>query len=117
MIWDQDERNLYVKTSVIALLAEIQRIDSENSGKPYEPGHFKMYSAADLETHPSHWKIEGDPVRWACKNAIKEFGKELYKTGGMKEMEAMCQIAEDAFGSFGGVMIDKCFDGVGSWWA
>ena len=61
-------------------------------------------------------RVLNDPVRNACKNAVRLLGERLFELGGTDLMEKVCNRAElrsRPRRGYRAVMMDKTWDGVG----
>jgi hypothetical protein len=82
---------------------------------------FQAFTLQQLRDLPPEHSIVRKPVRVALKLGITKIGRILHKEGGHALMEEICDRVDGLPGnensSFPAVLIDKCWDGVGTWLA
>lgn len=111
-----------IEIALAALLTEMLRHDAKRKGK--DGGKLIVVCAADMvPTTRREAQIESlldNPVRAACKNAIRMLGERLHELGlGLDQMQGVAEWAatEAKGGQFGQRIniIDKTWNDIGSW--
>jgi len=110
------DRVEYLTAALLALMAALSDHRTEMAkhrlNSP-EPEPMRIYTLDDLERYPNG--ISEDPVDWTLKRGLRTVGKELNQIGGEDLMFKACGAVEVQFGVGGSAVIDKVFDGIGSW--
>jgi hypothetical protein len=105
-----DYLRMALRALVLGLIAHREAIDKSRHGVK-----IRILSMSDIEALRPRSQVDGDPIDWAFKRAIRAIGKELDSAGGFKAMDLACDRMWDECGGHGVSIVDSAFDGVGEW--
>ena len=116
-----DEEIQKIEDALCSLLAQMLRCDKAGEKRsigippkieiiPWDQIKIKTRRECDIQ------RVLNDPVRNACKNAVRLLGERLFALGGiklMKEVSDRAELRSKRRRSYRAVIMDKTWDGVG----